>query len=82
MNYTTYVANQNVRSSPSVTSPPVRTLISFDAGGNWEKLHPPSQDSDGNDIECIEVINNLVGVVLNILYLIPAILLITSPYGQ
>ena len=63
MNYTTYIANQNVRSSPTVTNPPVRTLISFDAGGNWEKLRPPSQDSDGNDIQCVQVINNLVGVV-------------------
>ena len=64
MNYTTYIANQNVRSSPSVINPPVHTLISFDAGGNWEKLRPPSQDSNGNDIQCLQVINNLASVVL------------------
>ena len=31
----TYIANQNIGSN-------VRTLISFDNGGNWQLLRPPS----------------------------------------
>ena len=31
----TYIANQNIGSD-------VRTLISFDNGGNWQLLKPPS----------------------------------------
>ena len=50
MNYTTYICNQYVRSSASVSNPPKRTLISFDAGGNWETLRPPA-----NAPQCIQV---------------------------
>ena len=31
----TYIANQNIGSS-------IRTLISFDNGGNWQLLRPPA----------------------------------------
>ena len=33
----TYIANQNVNSAAGT----VRTLISFDNGGNWQTLTPP-----------------------------------------
>ena len=33
----TYIANQNVGSAAGT----VRTLISFDNGGNWQTLTPP-----------------------------------------
>ena len=51
MNYTTHIANQYVRSSPADTSPSVRTLISFNAGADWEPLRPPTSA----DSECIQV---------------------------
>ena len=34
----TYIANQNIGSS-------IRTLISFDNGGNWQLLRPPALTS-------------------------------------
>ena len=51
MNYTTHIANQYVRSSPADTNPSVRTLISFNAGADWEPLRPPTSA----DSECIQV---------------------------
>ena len=51
MNYTTYIANQNVRTSSFDTNPTVRTLISFDVGANWQVVRPPTTD----DNECILV---------------------------
>ena len=39
MNYTTYIANQNIGTTYK------RTLISFDAGANWNKIKPPGNNS-------------------------------------
>ena len=42
MNYTTYIANQNVRFFSTTYK---RTLISFDAGANWNRITPPVNDT-------------------------------------
>ncbi|EZG56353.1 putative sortilin [Gregarina niphandrodes] len=39
-------------SSRRQTSPVVRTVISFDKGGSWQYLKPPTKDTLGNRISC------------------------------
>ena len=54
MNYTTYIANQKV---PGSGTGDVRTLISFDVGGNWDTLRPPETDVNGDIVECVQVMH-------------------------
>ncbi len=73
MNHTTYIANQNVRTSPSDTNPLIRTLISFDVGANWQIVRPPVTD----DNECIQV--NMATLPRDISLSLPLSLLSLSP---
>lgn len=74
MNGTTYICNQNMPGSF------VRTLISFDAGGNWEMLRPPTADTTGKLLECILV--SIIFIITQIIEnIILAFLFITSAHG-
>ncbi|KAL5471537.1 hypothetical protein EMCRGX_G029661 [Ephydatia muelleri] len=48
----TMVANQYVRSDPSQTNSPIRTLITFNNGGRWRLIEPPDVDVNGNAVNC------------------------------
>lgn len=46
------VANQYVRSSASQRNSPIRTVITFNNGGQWSLIQAPSVDVNGNAITC------------------------------
>ena len=46
------IANQYVRSNPSQTNSPIRTLITFNNGGRWRLVEPPDVDVNGNAVSC------------------------------
>ena len=48
----TMIANTYVRASPSVRNAPLRTVISFNNGGRWGLVTPPSHYKNSTQVNC------------------------------